>query len=71
MTRTRAGLEAACARGRHGGRPRKLSPAQIRAAAAMLSDSQNDIDDICEGFRVSRSTLYRRVNELKEKDVDA
>ena len=36
-----------------------------------MTRTRAGIDDICEGFRVSRSTLYRRVNELKEKDVDA
>jgi DNA invertase Pin-like site-specific DNA recombinase len=69
--RTMAGLTAARARGRNGGRPRKLSPAQVKAAAAMLRDPETSIDEICRGFQISRNTLYRRVNEMEGKDVDA
>jgi len=57
--RTNAGLKAARARGRQGGRPRKLTGKRAEMAAAMLNDPTNNIDDICDTFGVSRPTLYR------------
>jgi DNA invertase Pin-like site-specific DNA recombinase len=58
--RTMAGLSAARARGRLGGRPRKLKGKQAEIAAAMLKDPNNSIDEVCEAFpNVSRRTLYR------------
>jgi DNA invertase Pin-like site-specific DNA recombinase len=57
--RTYAGLKAARARGRQGGRPRKLTGKRAEIAVAMLNDPTNDIDDICDTFKVSRPTLYR------------
>jgi DNA invertase Pin-like site-specific DNA recombinase len=58
--RTMAGLNAARARGRLGGRPRKLKGKQAELAAAMLKDPNNSIDEVCEAFpNVSRRTLYR------------
>ncbi|MDP9350796.1 MAG: recombinase family protein [Chloroflexota bacterium] len=57
--RTRAGLAAARARGRKGGRPRSLDPRKVAMARALHSDKSNSIEDICKTLRVSRSTLYR------------
>lgn len=57
--RTQAGLHAARARGRHGGRPRKLSTKQIAMGRKLLSDSNNSVADVCRILQVSRSTLYR------------
>ncbi len=57
--RTRAGLEAARARGRQGGGPRSLDPRKVAMARALHSDKSNSIEDICKTLRVSRSTLYR------------
>jgi DNA invertase Pin-like site-specific DNA recombinase len=58
--RTMAGLSAARARGRLGGRPRKLNGKQAEMAAAMLKDPNHSIDEVCEAFpNVSRRTLYR------------
>ena len=62
--RTRAGLTAARARGRHGGRPKvaALSDAKkVALAQSLYSDKDHSIADICETLRVSRSTLYRYV----------
>ncbi len=57
--RTRAGLEAARARGRKGGRPRLLERRKVAMARALHADKSNSIEDICKTLRVSRSTLYR------------
>lgn len=59
--RTRAGLVAARARGRVGGRPRAMTPEKIRAAARLMSDPSLSIDEICRSVGVSRTTLYRYV----------
>jgi len=57
--RTNAGLKAARARGRLGGRPPKLTPKQIEMARRLLNDSSVSIAEICKTLQISRSTLYR------------
>ncbi len=60
--RTRAGLAAARARGRVGGRPKVAAlntPRKIAMAHALYQDKLNSINDICQTLRVSRATLYR------------
>lgn len=56
--RTLAGLEAARARGRHGGRPTALDAKQRKAALAMMNNRDLSIAEISRHFGVSRSTLY-------------
>lgn len=57
--RTRAGLTAARARGRRGGRPKALSDKQRQIARQLHADKSNSIADICKTLSVSRATLYR------------
>ncbi len=57
--RTLAGLKAARARGRTGGRPKKLSDKDLSMAQALMNDPKNDVREIAERFGVHRSTLYR------------
>lgn len=60
--RTQAGLAAARARGRHGGRPRVKSlstPQQITMLQKLYSDKSNSVGDICQTLHISRATLYR------------
>ncbi len=58
--RTMAGLEAARARGRKGGRPRlKSTASQIAMAKKLYADKSNTIEDICRTLHISRATLYR------------
>jgi DNA invertase Pin-like site-specific DNA recombinase len=65
--RTNAVLAAARARGRVGGRPRKLSTnGKIALALRLVEDSKHSIDDICSTLGISRSTLYRYVREAKK-----
>lgn len=62
--RTRAGLAAARARGRKGGRPRVAAlntPQKVAMAQALYNDKRNSIRDICQTLRVSKATLYRYV----------
>jgi DNA invertase Pin-like site-specific DNA recombinase len=60
--RTRAGLAAARARGRKGGRPKALTPEQQRIAQALYDDPTNPIADICRTLKITRYTLYRYIN---------
>ena len=59
--RTRAGLEAAKARGRQGGRPPKLTPQDLAAAKAMLADTSFTVADVARRLGVSPATLYRHL----------
>jgi DNA invertase Pin-like site-specific DNA recombinase len=62
--RTRAGLNAARARGRLGGRPKAktLDSSKKVALAQSLYDNENTtIDEICKTLHVSRATLYRYI----------
>ena len=56
-----AGLDAARARGRTGGRPRKLSEGDLRAARAMLLDEGITVVDVARRLGVSPATLYRHM----------
>ena len=58
--RTKAGLAAARARGRKGGRkPIDPSDPRVRMAKAMNRDRNMEIKDICKTLNISRSTFYR------------
>ncbi len=59
--RTRAGLAAARARGRHGGRPYKMTPAKLRLAQAAMGKPETIVADLCEELGITRQTLYRHV----------
>lgn len=62
--RTNAGLAAARARGRVGGRPKKLATnGKVALAQRLFADKKHAIDDICSTLGISRSTLYRYVRE--------
>ena len=67
--RTIAGLQAAKARGRRGGRKPSMSGTDIRKAAAMLSDPKITKTEVAAHFRVSRTTLnasLRRSDSMKQ-----
>ena len=55
--RTKAGLAAARARGRKGGRKPKMTAADIKKAAAMLKDPTITKTEVAKHFGVSRVTL--------------
>ena len=60
--RTKAGLAAARARGRQGGRPRvTAAEAKVVLAKKLNADKTLDIDELCKTLRISRSTFYRYV----------
>jgi DNA invertase Pin-like site-specific DNA recombinase len=58
--RALVGLRAARARGRNGGRPKKLKTEDIQVMKTVLMHAgQLPVQDIAHRFGVSRSTLYR------------
>jgi DNA invertase Pin-like site-specific DNA recombinase len=57
--RTTAGLTAARARGRKGGRPKVLTARQLSIAQSLYDDPKNSIAEICRTLKISRATLYR------------
>jgi DNA invertase Pin-like site-specific DNA recombinase len=57
--RTKAGLAAARARGRLGGRPKKLDTKKIELAKKLYTSKEHTIVEICEAVGVSKATLYK------------
>ncbi len=61
--RTIAGLSAARARGRKGGRPKlAISSGKVAMAKKLYRDKTNTPSDICKTLNISRATLYRYIN---------
>jgi DNA invertase Pin-like site-specific DNA recombinase len=60
--RTLAGLQAARARGRKGGRNCGLSKAQVRLAQAAMRHRDTKVSDLCAALGITRVTLYRYVS---------
>lgn len=61
--RTIAGLDAARARGRKGGRKPSMSEKDIKKAKAMLNDPQITKTEVAKHFGVSRVTLNNSLNK--------
>jgi DNA invertase Pin-like site-specific DNA recombinase len=59
--RTTAGLMAARARGRTGGRPKALTVRQLSIAQSLYDDPENKIPEICRTLKISKATLYRSI----------
>ena len=59
--RTKAGLEAARARGRTGGRPPALTDKDLAAARALLADPAITVEEAARRLHVAPSTLYRHL----------
>ena len=68
--RTRAGLDAARARGRKGGRPPKLKEADLKAARAMLADKSITVEEVAKHLRVSSATLYRHLPAARAQGTE-
>lgn len=67
--RTQAGLRAARARGRQGGRPRKMTATTLTMAMTAMAESGSQAKDVASRLGITTSTLYAYVNgdgSLKE-----
>ena len=60
--RTIAGLQAARARGRKGGRKFALTKAQVRMAQAAMANRDTSVSELCKELGVKPVTLYRYVD---------
>jgi len=57
--RTNAGLAAARARGRKGGRKEKLTPGQVETMRKMSTSQQHTVAEICRVMGITKPTYYR------------
>lgn len=57
--RTQAGLQAARARGRKGGRPPVMTKKKKTILEQLANDSSNSVSEICRTLQISRATFYR------------
>ena len=60
--RTQAGLRAARARGRHGGRPRKMTATTLKMAMTAMAESGSQAKEVAFRLGITTSTLYSYVN---------
>ena len=67
LERSSAGRIAARARGRYGGRPEKLNKQDLTLLKT-LYDNGTPIKTIAEQWKVSRTTIYRYLNKLEDKE---
>jgi len=68
--RTNAGLAAARARGRIGGRPPlNANSPKVILANKLFCDRSIELEDICETLKISKSTLYRYVAMCGNRDI--
>lgn len=65
LERTLAGLQAARAQGRKGGRPPALSAADLAAAKAMLREPAITVEEVARRLSVAPSTLYRHLPKAR------
>ena len=65
--RTMAGLAAARARGRKGGRKFALSKTQVRMAQAAMANRDTSVSELCKELGIRPVTLYRYVDPNGEQ----
>ena len=65
IERTKAGLAAARARGRKGGRPTVLTVEKLAVARSMYESGEHTISQIAGVLGVSRATLYRHLGNAR------
>ena len=69
--RTLEGLKAALARGRKGGRRRKLGEEDLAVARAMLKDPTIPVAQVARRMGVSRATFYAYFPAARSRSTDA
>jgi DNA invertase Pin-like site-specific DNA recombinase len=69
--RTKAGLTAARARGRKGGRKHKMTVAKLRLAQTAMANSNTSVSELCQELGITRQTLYRHVSPYGDLRTDA
>jgi len=69
--RTNAGLSAARARGRKGGRPKGVDEKKKKAALSLKKDPDRSIKEICEIVGISRNTYYKYTRLSEDKIISS
>jgi len=64
--RTKAGLAAAKARGRLGGRPQVLNDKQQEVAVKLYQEGEHTIREICQIIGISKTTLYNYLKKANQ-----
>lgn len=64
--RTHAGLQAARARGRKGGRPKMLDAKQQQLLRKLYAAKEHTIEEICNILKISKPTLYSYLKSGKQ-----
>ncbi len=64
--RTQAGLAAARARGRHGGRRKALDKEKQGVAVNLYNEKKMTVKKNCEIMGISKPTLYKYIRESQE-----
>jgi len=64
--RTQAGLTAARARGRLGGRPKSLDKKERKVVVDLYNKKEMMVKEICEMMKISKPTLYKYIRESQE-----
>jgi DNA invertase Pin-like site-specific DNA recombinase len=65
--RTQAGLKAARARGKMGGRPPLLDTRQINRMMEMYDEQKNTVAEICKIYNISRPSFYNYLNNRRRE----
>lgn len=71
VANTRDGIAAARARGRKGGRPPALTPAQVQHAQQLYDAGAHTVAQIADLLAVRRTTLYGHLNTTRERPDSA
>ena len=69
--RTQAGLAAARARGRKGGRPKALDEKKTQLLYQLYDERKRTVKEISDILDISRSTLYGYLQRRKETKGDS
>ena len=67
--RTQAGLQAARARGRIGGRPKSLDSTKQNLAVKLYNEKSHSVNQICQMMGISKPTLYKYVKSANSKQL--
>lgn len=67
IERTKAGLAAARARGRCGGRAKSLKPKDVELMLTLHNSKSFSVSEIAEQFNISRITVYNYIHRKKQQ----
>ena len=69
LERTKAGLKAARARGRKGGRPKAIDKETFEMALKLYNEGQTPISSICRRLGIAKRTFYRYLASWRHENA--